>query len=145
MAQKNVRLQRLKKRALASIASFGLLATMFPAVASSATATQAPASSHSAKPASVASNLATQNQASTNAAMAPARVNSSVCAPNTSFGILESGQLLKINTADGTTQNLGSTNLRATYPLSGMDLGYDVAWVRKQQVNGLGAVSYTHL
>ncbi|MCT1686794.1 hypothetical protein [Pseudoglutamicibacter cumminsii] len=111
---------------------------MFPAVASSATATQAPASSHSAKPASVASNLATQNQASTNAAMAPARVNSSVCAPNTSFGILESGQLLKINTADGTTQNLGSTNLRATYPLSGMDLGYDVAWVRKQQVNGLG-------
>ncbi len=138
MAQKNVRLQRLKKRALASIASFGLLATMFPAVASSATATQAPASSHSAKPASVASNLATQNQASTNAAMAPARVNSSVCAPNTSFGILESGQLLKINTADGTTQNLGSTNLRATYPLSGMDLGYDVAWVRKQQVNGLG-------
>ena len=138
MAQKNVRLQRLKKRALASIASFGLLATMFPAVASSATATQAPASSHRAKPASVASNLATQNQASTNAAMAPARVNSSVCAPNTSFGILESGQLLKINTADGTTQNLGSTNLRATYPLSGMDLGYDVAWVRKQQVNGLG-------
>ena len=111
---------------------------MVPAVASSATATQAPASSHSAKPASVASNLATQNQASTNAAMAPARVNSSVCAPNTSFGILESGQLLKINTADGTTQNLGSTNLRATYPLSGMDLGYDVAWVRKQQVNGLG-------
>ena len=138
MAQDKLRLKRLKKRVLASIASFGLLATMSPAVASSATASQTPASSHGAKPASVVSKLTTQNQASSNASMTPARVNSNVCAPNTSFGILENGQLRKINTANGSTQNLGSTNLRATYPLSGMNLGYGADWARKEQVNGLG-------
>nr|WP_219401384.1 DUF11 domain-containing protein [Pseudoglutamicibacter albus] len=84
------------------------------------------------------SKLTTQNQASSNASMTPARVNSNVCAPNTSFGILENGQLRKINTANGSTQNLGSTNLRATYPLSGMNLGYGADWARKEQVNGLG-------
>ena len=107
MAQEKLRLKRLKKRVLASIASFGLLATMSPAVASSATASQTPASSHGAKPASVVSKLTTQNQASSNASMTPARVNSNVCAPNTSFGILENGQLRKINTANGQRRTWG--------------------------------------
>lgn len=79
---------------------------------------------------------AVSNPVPANAAPTP---NPAVCAPNTSFGVLENGQLRKINTGgDPGSEKYGSVDLRTEFPLTSQYLGYDVSYVRKDQVNGLG-------
>ena len=79
---------------------------------------------------------AVSNAAPAHAAPGP---NATVCAPNTSFGVLENGQLRKINTGENPgSENYGDVDLRKAYPLTSDYLGYDARFVRKDQVNGLG-------
>ncbi|MDU1122472.1 MAG: hypothetical protein E7A10_02120, partial [Dermabacter sp.] len=70
---------------------------------------------------------------------ASAEPNPAVCAPNTSYGVLENGQLRKINTgAAPGAANHGNVDLATSFPLTDDYLGYDPAYARKVQVNGLG-------
>lgn len=79
---------------------------------------------------------AVSNAAPAHAAPGP---NATVCAPNTSFGVLENGQLRKINTSENPgSENYGGVDLRNAYRLTSDYLGYDARFVRKDQVNGLG-------
>jgi hypothetical protein len=87
----------------------------------------------------VLSLLALGLPAVSNSAPAHAAPNATVCAPNTSFGVLENGQLRKINTGDNPrSEDYGAVDLRNEYPLTSEYLGYDAGFVRKNQVNGLG-------
>lgn len=74
-----------------------------------------------------------------NPAPASAEPNISVCAPNVSFGVLDNGQLRKINTGDNPgSEKYGDVNLKNQYPLSDYKLRYTA---RQESVNGLAVAS----
>lgn len=86
------------------------------------------------------SNPTPANATPANATPASAEPNPGVCAPKTSYGVLANGQLRKITS--GTPSeivNHGSADIGKSFPLTTGYLGYDPAWARKVQVNGLGA------